>query len=530
MSLPKEPRQKMINMMYLVLTAMLALNVSAEILNAFKTVNSSITNSNDVIAEKNALTYKSFDEKLKDPQTAVNAQIWAPKANVAKKLSSSLYDEIESLKAKLINESGPYEEDGKKKFREDDLDAATRLMDEQGEGKKLFSSLQQYKQQMISILKPEEFSSSPLLQADVRAQKDAFAKEFPLDLKIPESQSGNAKSGDDSKDWTTNYFHMTPSIAAMTILSKFQNDIKNSESQMVDYCHKKIGEVKVVYDKFEAFAGTNATYLMPGDELDITAGIGSFSASAKPDVYINGAHQTLNTDGVAEFKTKVDAAGEKSVEVKIEYIKPDGSKDHVTKMIKYTVGLPSGASVFLEKMNVVYIGVDNPITISGGSVGREKVHVTFSSPGASLTNTSGDHWVIKPTTQGMAELTVNAAGKPFKFPLRVKNLPLPAGFVGAKKGGSISSAEFKAIGGLIARLEDSDFEAPFKVVSYTMGAIGGSIAQYKLANNDGNRWTGIALSIVQQSSPGTNIFFDNIRVVGPDGKPREIAPMVFNLK
>ena len=530
MALPKEPRQKMINMMYLVLTAMLALNVSAEILNAFKTVNNSITSSNAVIAEKNDLTYKSFEEKLKDPQTAANAQIWAPKANEAKKLSSSIYSEIEDLKTKLVANSGPYEEDGKKKFREDDLDAPTRLLIEEGNGKKLYSDLMQYKQEMINILKPEEFTSSPLLQADVKNQKDAFTKQFPLDLKVPESQTGNNKTGDDALDWTTNYFHMTPSIAAMTILSKFQNDIKNSESQMVDYCHKKIGEVKVVYDKFEAFAGTNATYLMPGDELDITAGIGSFSAAAKPDVYINGAHQTLNTDGVAEYKTKVESAGEKTVEVKIEYFKPDGSKDKVTKMIKYTVGLPSGASVFLEKMNVVYIGVDNPITISGGSVGREKVKVSFSSPGASLTNTSGDHWVIKPTTPGLAKLIVNANGKPFSFDLRVKNLPLPAGFIGTKKGGAIPASEFKAIGGLIARLEDSDFEAPFKVVSYTMGAIGGSINQYAQANNEGNRWNGAAGTLVQRATPGTNIFFDNIKVVGPDGKPRDIAPMVFTLK
>jgi hypothetical protein len=198
--------------------------------------------------------------------------------------------------------------------------------------------------------------------------------------------------------------------------------------------------------------------------------------------------------------------------------------------VKYTVGMPSGASVFLEKMNVVYIGVENPLTISGGSVGREKVKVSFTSPGASLTNTSGDHWVIKPTTQGMAKLIVNANGKPFEFPLRVKNLPLPAGFVGAKKGGGISSAEFKAIGGLIARLEDSDFEAPFKVESYTMGAIGGSIPQYNQAANQGNKWTGQAAQIVAKSGPGTNIFFDDIRVIGPDGKPRQIAPMVFSLK
>ena len=530
MSLPKEPRQKMINMMYLVLTALLALNVSAEILNAFKTVNNSIGKSNGVITEKNDVTYKSFEQKLHDPQTAANAQIWAPKANEAKKLSSDLYIYIENLKQTLKKESGLETKDGVESFREADLDAPTRLMDEHGEGKKLYDGLKQYKQNMLSILKPEEFASSPLLQAEVKSVKADFTNQLPLDLTVPKSQSGNSLTGTEEQKWTTSYFHMTPTIAALTILSKFQNDIKNSESQMVDYFHKKIGEVKVVFDQFQALAQASSNYVMPGDKLTITAGVGAFSAAAKPKIYINGQIQSITSDGTAEFSTTAESAGDKTVDVKIEYIKPDGSTAIVNKPVKYTVGLPSGASVFLEKMNVVYIGVENPLTISGGSVGREKVHVTFSSPGASLVNTNGDHWVIKPVQQGEATLNVNANGKSFPFKLRVKNLPLPAGFIGAKKGGAMPSAEFKAIGGLIARLEDSDFEAPFKVVSYTLGAIGGGIPQYVQAPNDGNKWNGGAAGIVGRATPGTNIFFDNIRVVGPDGKPREIAPMVFSLK
>ena len=108
MSLPKEPRQKMINMMYLVLTAMLALNVSAEILNAFKTVNNSIIKSNDVITEKNEVTYRSLQDKLTKPETQANAKIWVPKALEAQKISSNLYNYIEDLKKRLMEEAGPY--------------------------------------------------------------------------------------------------------------------------------------------------------------------------------------------------------------------------------------------------------------------------------------------------------------------------------------------------------------------------------------------------------------------------------------
>ncbi len=528
MSIPKEPRQKMINMMYLVLTALLALNVSAEILNAFKTVNKSISKSNEAITEKNNLTYQSFAAAENDPTTKAQAAKWAPKAENVRKMSADLFQKIEDLKQDLKKESGLETRDGKESYREADLDAPTRLMDNQKKGTELFNELRTYKQQMLDVLNPAEFADNPLLQKDVAAARDAFSKQLPLDLRVPDSQSGNARSNDSVKDWVTNYFHMTPTIAALTILGKFQNDVKNSESQMVDYLHKQIGEVKIVYDQFKPLIGTNATYLMPGDELDVTAGIGAYSAAAKPDIYINGAKQTLNPDGAAEYKTKVSSTG--SIAVKIEYHKPDGSTDVVNRDIKYTVGMPSGASVFLKKMNVVYIGVDNPLTISGGSVGREKVHVSFTSPGASMTNSGGDDWIIKPTTPGLAEIIVNANGKEFKFPMRVKNLPLPAGFVGAKKGGAISSAEFKAIGGLQAHLEDSDFDAPFHVVSYKLGAIGGSMSQYAEATNEGVRWSGNAAAIVGRATPGTSIFFDQIHVKGPDGKEREIAPMVFMLK
>ncbi len=295
MSLPKEPRQKMINMMYLVLTALLALNVSAEILNAFKTVNNSITTSNNVIEGKNNLTYSALDKALTDAQTKENAEIWAPKAKEIQKLSSSMYNTINGMKQLLKLES-QYEIDkeGKEKFNDANLDAATRVFDKDGKGKILFDSLAEYKKQMLAVLNPNapDIAKNPILQKEVAKAQADFEKQLPLDLRVPDSQTGAAKSADSVKDWVTNYFHMTPTIAAITILSKFQNDVKNSESQMVDYCLKQIGSVKVVYNQFEAFAGTNSTYLMPGEELEVQAGIGAFSAAAKPDITINGARQT----------------------------------------------------------------------------------------------------------------------------------------------------------------------------------------------------------------------------------------------
>ncbi|ULQ56315.1 gliding motility protein GldM [Flavihumibacter rivuli] len=511
MALPKEPRQKMINMMYLVLTALLALNVSSEILNAFKTVNHSITTASGIVDEKNATTFKSFEQKLKDPKSAEKAAIWFPKAQQAKKLSDDMSKYLEDLKIELKKESkGENIGTAEEKFSEDNLDASTRLLVEGAKGDELYKKLQDYKNQMLAIV-PE--------------MKAQFEKSLPLDLNIPKSQTGSIANN----DWKSAYFRMTPTIAALTILSKFQNDVKNSEAQVVDYCHKEIGEVEVVFDEFQAFAGTNSTYLMPGQELEITAGVGAFSKAAKPTVTVNGAAVALNNEGAAVYKTTVSGAGEKSVNVNVSFTKPDGTPATLNKTIKYTVGIPSGASVFLEKMNVLYLGVENPVTVSAGSAGKEKMKVGFT--GGSITPAGGDRYIIKPTQSGPANITVTVDGKTSSFAMRCKPLPDPVAMVGGQKGGSISAAQFKAQGGLIAKLMDSEFDAPFQIVSYTLGANGGAFQTYQQAANEGPRWSGgNASSIVTRATPGTTVYFDQIRVKGPDGKVRELPGIYFNLK
>jgi gliding motility-associated protein GldM len=517
----------MINMMYLVLTALLALNVSVEVLNAFKTVNASIEKSNKVVDKKNEMTYNSFEAAVKDPQTAAKAAIWEPKAEQVKKLSYDLTTYLDSLKTKLISESNPQMKDGKQEYTEGALDPATRIFDRENEGPRLYARLNKFKTDLLDVLDPSHYDNLPdVTKKDLAEAKANFEKKLPLDLSVPESESGNAQTGNIPRDWTINYFHMTPTVAALTILSKFQSDVKNSESHVIDYLHKQIGEVKVVFDKFDAIVSPSATYLMPGDELDIQAGIGAFSTAAKPKVTINGQSLPVGDDGTANWKSKVNASG--MAHVVVEYTKPDGSIGSIPKDIKYTVGQPSGASVFLEKMNVLYVKEDNPLKISGGSVGREKVHVSFDK--GEITNTGGDDYVVVPTSPGDGKITVNAAGKITTFDMRVKYLPPPSGFVGTKQGGVMPSADFKAMGGVLAKLMNSEFSSAFRVVSYKLAAIGGGVPQYQEANNEGPRWNGAAAAIVGRATPGTNVFFDNIRVQGKDGRVQELPPMVFSLK
>jgi len=225
----------------------------------------------------------------------------------------------------------------------------------------------------------------------------------------------------------------------------------------------------------------------------------------------------------------VNGAGEKSVNVNIKYTKPDGSTGTIDKVIKYTVGVPSGASVFLEKMNVLYAGVDNPVTISAGSAGLEKMDVSFTG-GPIRSAGAGGRYIIVPTKLGANNINVTVNGKSTPFAMRVKRLPDPVPTVGGSKGGSMSAAQFKAQGGLLAKLLDSDFDVNFQVVNYTVGANGGSIQTYREVGNDGPRWGSSAEALIKQAGPGSSVFFDKIRVKGPDNVVRELPGIFFNLK
>jgi gliding motility-associated protein GldM len=235
----------------------------------------------------------------------------------------------------------------------------------------------------------------------------------------------------------------------------------------------------------------------------------------------------LNPDGLAEAEFDGGGTGSHSVNVLIKYVDQEGITKTIPKTLEYTVGAPSGVAVSADKMNVLYIGVENPLTITAG-VGSEKVTASFT--GGSITKVSGSKYIAKPTNPGEHTITVRAENKSTPVKFRVKYLPKPATFVGASRGGSVSASTFKAQGGLIARLEDSEFEAPYRVVSYRLGASGGAFPVYQEAANEGNRWSGSAASIVSKATPGTSIYFDQIRVIGPDGRNVEVPPMVFNLK
>jgi gliding motility-associated protein GldM len=490
MALPREPRQKMINIMYLVLTAILALNVSNEVIEAFKTVDKSLQNSTANIANANNTLYSSLDEKLKDPKTAELAAIWNKKALDAKAMASTLDSYINELKLELKKGAGlVIKSDGKEDFKEDNLDASTRIFETAGKGKDLENKLKAFKEAILNL--------DPAIRAK-------YVNSLPIDLNPPIGQDGK------KKDFTTAYFHMTPTVAALTMLSKFQNNVKNSENQVVTFCHEQIGAVKVRYDKFGVLVGQSSNYLMPGQELEITAGIGAYSSGALPQISINGSGVAA-VDGRGSYKTTVSGSGAHKIPVVIHYKDQNNVDQTSTAEVEYVVGVPGGAAVMLDKMNVFYIGVDNPITISSGS-GWDKTTVTPS--GCTITG-SGSNRVVTVTTVGAASLTVTADGKSSKFDFRVKRVPDPVFKVAGGKP-RMPSVEFKNQQFCRAELENFDFDTRFSVVSATVYFSGAGFPNVATSAINSNSLAGLS-AFLTRCVPGSVITFDNIKVTGPGG-------------
>ena len=507
MSLPKEPRQKMINIMYLVLTALLALNVSSEILNAFKTIDQSLTNANGIIQRKNDDILKSLQKKLADPKTAEKAAIWAPKADKAHALADVLYNYVQSLKHDLKVESRLKNVDGKETFNEDDLEASTRLFIKSevsgvSKGQDLLQKLTQFKKELAGI--------------DPSIEKEVIPN-LPLDLTIPRSNSNNI-----NQNWAYSYFHMTPTVASLTILTKFQNDIRNSESQVVEYCHRQIGEVELIYDQFNAFAASNSQYLMSGEELIITAGVGAFSSAAKPTISIDGTVIPITADGSATYKSIAGTPGVNSKRVRISFLKPDGSTAVVEKIVNYTVGTPTGLVVSTDKTRVFYKGLDNPLSITGGG-GAEKINATVEGNTSTIRKAGPGQYIVNCTQLGSVVLNINDGKQNQKIAIPVRRVPNPLAVVGESAGGSMLASTFRSQQGVIAELKEFVFEGiKFPIVSFMVIATGKGFDELEFVEVDGNKFAPKAQSLIKRCQAGTTVTIGEIKVTEPGGGTRKL--------
>jgi gliding motility-associated protein GldM len=507
----------MINLMYLVLTALLALNVSAEILNAFKTVDNSLIATNKTINNSTETIMASFEEKLKEPESAAKAQEWMPKAQQAVTLTKGLNDYIQGLKQDILKGAGfDPAKNGDSTFKEDNQDVATRIMVEEGKGKELYNRLAQYKQQMAAI--------APNLTNQINNYMQQ------IDLRVPERKGGHGSSSG-NETWEGAYFRMVPTVAALTMLSKFQNDVKTSENKVVSLFHEQVGQVKVRYNQFAAIVGQSSNYLMPGQELTINAGVGAFSTDAKPQISIGGVSVPVNAEGVAEWKTTASAIGTRQVPVNIQYMDQDGNVKTISKTITYTVG-QANASIALDKMNVLYIGVDNPVSIAASGGGDDKVQASISGGGGSLVKVGPGKYVARVNSvTDDCRITVSVDGKVAgASAFRVRTIPDPVATVGNyPSGANINAGAFKAQVGVGAFIKDFPFELKYTVVGFTITADNAE-GDIEDGTVTGNTFSGRAAQIVKGLAPGRTVTIDDIRAQGPDGRTRKLPSLVYYIK
>lgn len=514
MSLPKEPRQLMINLMYLVLTAMLALNVSSEILHAFKTINQSISASNASIEDKNGKLYKSLDEQ--EHQTGQEARV-KPFNDKAKQVRAAAEDMIKYLndwKEKIIAESGGREDNGEIK-REDNIDASTLLLVERKGGDELKKRLIGLRDAMLAVVNP--------------SMKDQISNELPIKVSDPQRTDNNPQG-----DWSTGYFHNMPTMAVITLLSKFQNDVRNSEALVLNQLAKEAGDVQVKFDEIQAIAVPKTSYALAGQKIEASIMLAAYNKAVNPQVTSSSGRVTKVENGVATWEVAAGGVGLQTVRGQVT-LDMGGRTETRSYEFQYMVG-STGASIQLDKMNVFYIGVPNPITVTAAGYSLEDVSVNI--PGATVTpGAAKGQFTVTVDKPGKIMAAINAkeangTKQVGSMEVRVKFIPDPVAKVGGKIGGALPANQFKVQRGIVASLDNFDFDARFVVTSYQFSMLpkrGELIGPFQVNSPlfDNNKQVADAIN---RAKPGDRIYLEEIRGIGPDKRSRALNPISLLLQ
>ncbi len=519
MAMPKEPRQMMINMMYLVLTAMLAMNVSAEILNAFNIVNNGIVTGQTALKTKNQLTYKIIDDQYE--LNKGKAQLAYDRSKQAKKIADALFDEIEKYKQQIITKAEGYEPETHRLKNEKDLDAAGDIFigpDEKGTiGSQVQKNINDTRHNLVNLLKGiPGVSGAYLISLDKQ-----------IALRADDYPDGE---GDIEKKWWFHNFHSVPAVAGVTILNGIEQNIRTAESDVIDELLKTIGKTDFKFDTLTAeVVPDGPTIIAEGQQFKANAFLSAFDTKQSPTVLVNGS--PVKVESGKGMISLGGGEGEHEYKVTIKITGPDGKeKVYNSKPQKYQVIKPFG-SVSAEKMNAIYIGVDNPITVSAAGYTPDKVDASTSF--GALTKVSAGHYTIKVDNLGSGTTSISLNGKSADgkvnsvgaFPFRIKRIPDPIAEIGGFSGGKMPATNFKAQAGISAVLKDFLFDCTFKVTKYD--------CYYTAKRQDTKIATGISSNMfndqikgwVGSAKPGDQFIFDNIYARGCDGTPRKLPPL-----
>ena len=512
MSIPKEPRQLMINLMYLVLTALLALNISAEVMNAFFTLNKGISQSNDIVENTNQTLLTNIQKQADAYKNAENDQYLADAKGV-KKTADEFVKYVEDLKQELFDAAGgPSEKDPEKPKRIKDKDVTTRLLvgleNQPGKGFELEQKIRDTREQLIKLV----------------GNDPSVAAAMPLNI------DEEAVKRSDKNNWTEYNFKQMPVAAVFPLLTKFQNDAKASSTSALNYLLGKVAGEDIKFDAFEPVVSASKGYVIRGEKYSADVFLSAFSTSAGDNtkIYVNGQNLPVE-NGKATYESTAAGIGTKKYKVRIEVENPlTGEVKPYEKEFEYEVGERS-VTVSAEKMNVFYIGVDNPVAVSAAGISSNDLNVSISGGGGSIRG-SGSNYIVTVSTPGECRVNVSGGGMRDSKVFRVKRIPDPVARLSKSQGGAMGNGEFKAQGGVGAFLDNFDFDANCTIQGYKLVYVAARQDPVEVVNA-GARYNDAARRMVNKAKPGDIYYFDDVKARCPgDNVGRPINSMVFKIQ
>ena len=514
---PETPRQKMIGMMYLVLTAMLALNVSTDILNGFTLVDNSLHSSIAASDTRNAKLYNDF--KSANADNPEKTQEWYDKAIEVQKRADSLFNYIQDFKEHIaILADGQKTVDQWKAQGIDptmhiegnsNLDVTGQYAIVQGNGLILKQIVAYYRDYAAGLVETDAELRDAILQ------------------NLATERGWNAHEKD-SCDWEVAVFDGMPVGASITILTKMQNDVRQTESQLIQYLMDRTDAGDLRVNKLNAYVIPNSNYVIRGGRYTAQIILAAVDSTQRPEYYIEG--QRINDQGI--YEVAASGVGLKKYSGWIAYQNPStGEMENLPFQSEYSVGEPA-VTISNTDLNIMYRGYDNKFSISVPGVSNDKVKVSVS--GASV-HQSGGLWIIKPG-EGSKSVTIavsaeldgrmqSMGNKEYK----VKALPTPSAWFSAKDkeytSGNIAPSVITNAAGVITASYGPDglLDLPFKVTGFR-AIINGMTSQ-----SNGNQFTKDQLAQIGKLKKGANVIIQDIRAEGPGGQKKNLSPLVFTL-
>ena len=535
----------MIGMMYLVLTALLAMNVSKDILDAFVVINEGLETTNTNFMAKNEFTYAQFEKaKANDP---AKVQEFYSKAMRAKGLSDEVYQHIEDLKKYLVAVTS-----GFASVEEVPADSLFILRN--------VGSKDNYDIPTEKLIGPEPANprDGEWSATELKGKLDNFKSEMlflfddekereVLDLGL-NTDGEFVNAGGVKETWILANFYHLPLAAVVTNLSKIQADVRNAEADIIKALYRNISADDFKFDTLAAKVIPRSTYVIQGDSFVAEVIVAAFSTTQPPRMALatefndtNGmpiyeSFESLDTsnitfaNGAARYAVPASSEGTKEWGGVIQIKGPDGQyRSFEIPKQTYTVAKPA-LVVSPTAMNVFYRGLDNPVEVSVPGIPTEKLEIAISN--ASKSGSNGN-FKVRPGSGTTCTVSVSADvnGKKQNFgkkEFRVKNVPDPKPYFGGKSGSTtIPLKDLKAAAGVIAKMENFEFDLRFNIVSYVVSStIRGNVVEQPCS---GPGLSGNAKQVINSLRSGQKVYIEKIKAKGPDGTIRDLGTVALKV-